>query len=770
MTARTRRTLFPKVVIERDTDTDESSDDEEELEAENDVVESGDEEEVENEGSDEKSDVKGKAPITISLKKVCKVCKKTGHQAGFQGATYIDCPMKPCFLCKLPGHTTVDCPHRVAMEFGVIPASRKRTNNSLDYVFERQMRPRVPSIKPPFVIPDEVNCAVIRYHSRRITCLEFHPTNNNILLSGDKKGQLGVWDFSKVYEKTVYGNIHSCLLNNMKFSPANDGTVYSASSDGTVNSTDLETGLSTSIMNLNPNGWQGVKSWRMLYGMELNTEKNLVLVADSFGYLHLVDVRSDPKKGDSVLIHKKGTKVVGLHCNPLQPDLLLSCGNDHFARIWDMRRLEAESCLHELPHKRVVNSAYFSPLSGSKIITTSIDNRIRVWDSIFGNLDNPSREIVHSHDFNRHLTPFRAEWDPKDPSESLVVIGRYISENYNGAALHPIDFIDISTGQLVAEVMDPNITTISPVNKLHPRDDVLASGSSSMIPGTNLHQFDVWNDGYFAHLPFRYQDGVILNMAVERMPYEKFAEFLEEKSGNPFQVLYYKVPNVELENGLVRVSDDKEVAYMFDVVDLYGRLELYLDHLGMDLSEYEAIADTSVMDASVSKAKGNQKRYCNDFSVDELVDWAEMEVEYEGSSSHLGDVAGTSADGDVARTRVDVDKGKERSIDYLSPGEEELIELRKRIKANREKEHEPLPEILETNNENIIPTENTGNHRSETFIEHDVFMANLMRRLQSPDENGIQHDPFICVEKHVDRYPVYDESTHWRLRHPKVCL
>lgn len=66
----------------------------------------------------------------------------------------------------------------------------------------------------------------------------------------------------------------------------------------------------------------------------------------------------------------------------------------------------------------------------------------------------------------------------QDPSESLVVVGRYISENYNGAALHPIDFIDISTGQLVAEVMDPNITTITPVNKLHPRDDVLASGSS----------------------------------------------------------------------------------------------------------------------------------------------------------------------------------------------------------------------------------------------------------------------------------------------------
>jgi hypothetical protein len=35
--------------------------------------------------------------------------------------------------------------------------------------------------------------------------------------------------------------------------------------------------------------------------------------------------------------------------------------------------------------------------------------------------------------------------------------------------------------QLVAAVMDPNITTISPVNKLHPHDDVLASGSSRSI-------------------------------------------------------------------------------------------------------------------------------------------------------------------------------------------------------------------------------------------------------------------------------------------------
>lgn len=32
--------------------------------------------------------------------------------------------------------------------------------------------------------------------------------------------------------------------------------MYAASSDGTVSCTDLETGISSSLMNLNPSGWQ----------------------------------------------------------------------------------------------------------------------------------------------------------------------------------------------------------------------------------------------------------------------------------------------------------------------------------------------------------------------------------------------------------------------------------------------------------------------------------------------------------------------------------
>ena len=63
-----------------------------------------------------------------------------------------------------------------------------------------------------------------------------------------------------------------------------------------------------------------------LFNSKVSISLSLVLVVD----IRRVDMRSNNKVGEATLIHKKGSKVVGLHCNPVQPDLLLSCGNDHF--------------------------------------------------------------------------------------------------------------------------------------------------------------------------------------------------------------------------------------------------------------------------------------------------------------------------------------------------------------------------------------------------------------------------------------------------------
>lgn len=51
----------------------------------------------------------------------------------------------------MAGHTTMTCPHRVATEHGVIPA-RKNKRNSLDYVFERQLRTGIPTVSFDFTV------------------------------------------------------------------------------------------------------------------------------------------------------------------------------------------------------------------------------------------------------------------------------------------------------------------------------------------------------------------------------------------------------------------------------------------------------------------------------------------------------------------------------------------------------------------------------------------------------------------------------------------
>ncbi|GJW82263.1 hypothetical protein Tco_0146238 [Tanacetum coccineum] len=60
------------------------------------------------------------------------------------------------------------------------------------------------------------------------------------------------------------------------------------------------------------------------------------------------------------------------------------------------------------------------------------------------------------------------------------------------------------------------------------------------------------------------------------------------------------------------------------------------------------------------------------------------------------------------------------------------------------------------------------NVRGETFEEHDIYMNELLKSLNTADKDGITEDPFISIEKHVEMYLMYDETTHWRLRKPKV--
>ncbi|GJY81589.1 hypothetical protein Tco_0494340 [Tanacetum coccineum] len=254
-------------------------------------------------------------------------------------------------------------------------------------------------------------------------------------------------------------------------------------------------------------------------------------------------------------------------------------------------------------------------------------------------------------------------------------------------------------------------------------------------------------------------------MVVRMMPYEEFAVYLEEKCGYYFQGLYYKVPSQDLERGLVRASDDRSLSYMFDVEETFGP---------------------------------PKKRYCNDFTLHEMVDWAKMEVQnQEGveTSTRIIDKGIDATDGVEARTCT-TNKGKEKvsedaievvqtrrstvendieteydndddsdyqsdkSVDYLSPGEEELIQLRNRINANREAKvkakENPVLEMSKPNNENSI-----GNGYPRKRQKSKPKRQNRAReQKESKEKSKIKAKSKIQVNK--SQVKVNPEMRHWK--------
>ena len=122
----------------------------------------------------------------------------------------------------------------------------------------------------------------------------------------------------------------------------------------------------------------------------------------------------------------------------------------------------------------------------------------------------------------------------------------------------------------------------------------------------------------------------------------------------------------------------------------------------------------------------------------------------------------------------DSDCESEKSYDYLSNCEDEVIELRKRISQRKHN----IPADLDGeqgSDENDDDTPEVVDGFTYTGLaslvrQHESYMDSLMRQLKG---NGVGiSDPFSIdlKSKKDDNYPVHDEETHWRLKKPKVRL
>ncbi|GJU99751.1 pentatricopeptide repeat-containing protein [Tanacetum coccineum] len=116
----------------------------------------------------------------------------------------------------------------------------------------------------------------------------------------------------------------------------------------------------------------------------------------------------------------------------------------------------------------------------------------------------------------------------------------------------------------------------------------------------------------------------------------------------------------------------------------------------------------------------------------------------------------------------------EKSFDYLSDCDDEVIELRKRrfeYKYSNQEDNDDT--VLETGKE-----ECTQSSKFEDVLNNDVVltplvkdhernMQYLLKKLKG-NHMGIT-DLFAIVEKQNEKFPIYDQQTHWKLKEPK-CL
>ncbi|KZO95829.1 WD40 repeat-like protein [Calocera viscosa TUFC12733] len=297
----------------------------------------------------------------------------------------------------------------------------------------------------------------------------------------------------------------------VKIDPLNAQCVYTTAYDCTLRHTSFESGVSREIFSLENT---------LLSTVDITPNGQEVWISDVQGGLTHLDIR-EPRHSAVRWSINETQKIGCVSINPTSPHLLLTASNDRTIKLWDSRKLphlvqrdtkvklpptpprtspsvssasgkasepaEPFYVDHEdlLPlysaqpgkrgygllkaqfeHKASASSAYWDP-SGRKIVSTSYDDHVRVWELLGDSLAReapyqvfkPRRQISHNCQTGRWLTILRAQWSPNPDVHSHFTIGNME---------HSLDVFS-HTGEVVAQLYDSTkITAVQAVTCSHP--------------------------------------------------------------------------------------------------------------------------------------------------------------------------------------------------------------------------------------------------------------------------------------------------------------
>ncbi|NXO73137.1 WDR76 protein, partial [Phainopepla nitens] len=299
----------------------------------------------------------------------------------------------------------------------------------------------------------------------RVCSMAIHPSKSTILVAaGDKLGHIGLWNVSCGTEEGACIFIpHSFQVSCMHFSPCNPAHLLSLSSD-TLRCGDVTRAVFDEIC-------RGEENFSCFDFLEENA--CTALVAQWDGPVAVVDRRTPGMSSElSADIGFRRTRTV--HVHPVDRQYFLAAGSVDVC-VFDIRYLKAKGNkpLSSLPgHTKSVASAYFSPVTGSRVVTVCADDKLRIFNSkniqvllIFKRQSNK----IKTHK-NSQPKPGWAIWDPKQ--EHCFLVGSMAQPRQiqvfqdNGALLHSFCNVDC-------------LGSVCSINVVHPSQNVLVGGNSS---------------------------------------------------------------------------------------------------------------------------------------------------------------------------------------------------------------------------------------------------------------------------------------------------
>ncbi|XP_034535917.1 WD repeat-containing protein 76 isoform X2 [Notolabrus celidotus] len=300
----------------------------------------------------------------------------------------------------------------------------------------------------------------------RIFSAAFHPCSSSLLMAtGDKWGKVGLWKLGGDWgdDGVLLFEPHTRPVGCMAFSPAHPTDLLSLSYDGTLRCMDVEKAVFNDVYDIG----DGLKTFDFM-----SHDCSTLVVGNWYGEVAIVDRRTPGNSHESLhSVDPKTLRCVSVH--PLQKQYF-AVAESKIVSIYDSRCLKktkspAVSQLHG--HSLSISSAYFSPCTGNRILTSCMDNSIRVYDTSSMTSRTPLlSSIRHDMHTGRWLSKLSAVWDPKQ--EDCFVVGsmsrprRVQVFHESGQPQH--SFVD-----------DENLNTVLSVTAFHPTRNALLGGNAS---------------------------------------------------------------------------------------------------------------------------------------------------------------------------------------------------------------------------------------------------------------------------------------------------